>query len=79
MSIIRQVICGLRATALTLVVPALALTPMQQANAQEGAALQWSVTPYMWATHTSYDLRLRDQNPGSGEISFDELLDSTDE
>lgn len=62
-----------------LVLAAALLIAVRPASAQNGSALQWSVTPYLWATKTRYDLTLRDQNLGSAEISFDELLDITDQ
>jgi hypothetical protein len=48
------------------------------ARADEGDEMQWSVTPYLWATKTTVDLSFRDQNIGSGKISFSDLMDMTD-
>ena len=45
------------------------------ANAQSGDAIQWSVTPYIWASDTSVDLTFRDTNIGAGDVSFSDLLD----
>ncbi|MEJ2256714.1 MAG: hypothetical protein P8X98_06845 [Woeseiaceae bacterium] len=50
--------------------------PGANANAQE--ALQWSVTPYLWASDTTVDLTIRDTNIGGDDISFDDLLDVLD-
>ncbi len=46
------------------------------ANAQED--VQWSVTPYLWASDTTVDLTIRDTNIGGSDISFDDLLDVLD-
>lgn len=67
-----------RPLAVFVVLAALSIVA-SEVGAQERAPLQWSVTPYLWATHTSFDLRLRDQALGSGELSFSDLLDITDE
>jgi hypothetical protein len=68
-----------RLATLTLVALAAGLTRAPDANAQQASPLQWSVTPYLWASHTTVDLRLRDQDLGSGELSFNDLLDITDQ
>lgn len=47
-------------------------------NAQSDDAIQWSVTPYLWATNTTVDLTFRDTNIGAGDISFSDLLDVLD-
>ena len=44
--------------------------------AQSANASGWSITPYLWAPKTSIDLTLRGTDIGSGNISFDELLDT---
>ena len=46
------------------------------AEAQE--RLQWSITPYLWATDTKVDLRLDGEPIGGDEIAFDDLLDVLD-
>ena len=40
--------------------------------------LQWSVTPYLWATKTSVDLKADGTPIGAGKISFNDLMDATD-
>jgi len=42
-----------------------------------GADLDWSVTPYIWASDTKFDLKAGDV-PIGGELTFDDLLDTTD-
>ena len=42
-----------------------------------GDGLTWSVTPYIWASDTKYDLKLGD-TPIGGDVTFDDLLDTTD-
>ena len=42
-----------------------------------GAELDWSVTPYIWASDTKFDLKAGDV-PIGGELTFDDLLDTTD-
>lgn len=48
------------------------------ASAQEDDSLKWSITPYVWAPHTTADINLRDQNIGTGDVSFSDLLDKLD-
>jgi len=48
------------------------------ANAQSGDAIQWSVTPYIWASDTSVDLTFRDTNIGAGDITFGDLMEVLD-
>jgi len=45
-----------------------------------GAAepLKWSVTPYIWATDISGDLKVDGDPTGGVEIDFNDLLDTTD-
>jgi hypothetical protein len=40
--------------------------------------LEWSITPYLWASDTTVDLTFRDNNLGGGDINFDDLLDTLD-
>lgn len=40
--------------------------------------LQWSVTPYLWASQTNVDLEFRGDPVGGDTISFKDLLDQTD-
>jgi hypothetical protein len=47
-------------------------------EAQSSDSLQWSVTPYIWASHTTVDLSLRDSPIGGADISFSDLMDITD-
>jgi len=68
-----------RIASVALVVLALVLVRVPQVSAQEHSPLQWSVTPFLWAANTKVDLRLRGQDLGSSELSFDDLLDVTDQ
>jgi hypothetical protein len=43
-----------------------------------GGKLLWSITPYIWATDTNYDLTAEGTPIDAGEIKFDDLLDTTD-
>ena len=52
---------------------ALALCPVLA----RGAGLDWSITPYIWASDTKFDLKAGDV-PIGGELTFDDLLDTTD-
>ena len=40
--------------------------------------LQWSVTPYLWATKINLDLKADGSPIGGGKISFSDLADATD-
>ena len=42
-----------------------------------GSELNWSITPYIWASDTKFDLKAED-TPIGGEVKFDDLLDTTD-
>ncbi|MDH4008810.1 MAG: hypothetical protein OEU35_12150, partial [Desulfuromonadales bacterium] len=46
--------------------------------AQSSDKLNWSITPYIWASNTKVDLTLDDAGIGEGEISFKDLLDVLD-
>ena len=48
------------------------------AKAQSSESLKWSVTPYIWASHTTLDLSLKGSPIGSADISFSDLIDVTD-
>jgi len=48
------------------------------AHAQDPERFHWSITPYLWATNTKVDLTFRDQDLGSGDITFGDLLDVLD-
>ena len=48
------------------------------AAAQDGGAIEWSVTPYAWFPDTTVDLAFRDTNIGSGTIRFSDVLDVVD-
>lgn len=57
--------------------------PASRANEAEkgsgsGGKLLWSITPYIWATDTNYDLTAQGTPIDSGEITFNDLLDTTD-
>jgi hypothetical protein len=62
------------------VIPALVFAFLSpNALAQEGHAIAWSITPYMWASDTSLDLTLQDTEiTGGVEIPFSDLLDVLD-
>jgi len=51
---------------------------LSTAAAQESDSFVWSITPYVWAPTTNIDLTVRDTNIGSGDISFNDLLDTLD-
>ena len=56
----------------------LTLLPVTAAYGQQVDEFGWSITPYLWATETKVDLTFRDTNIGTGEISFNDLLDVLD-
>ena len=56
----------------------LVLLPVTAAHGQQTNEFGWSITPYLWATETKVDLTFRDTNIGTGEISFNDLLDVLD-
>lgn len=43
-----------------------------------GEGLDWSVTPYLWATETNYKLKFDGTPVDSGTVTFDDLIDTTD-
>lgn len=47
-------------------------------TAAESSPATWSITPYLWASQTTVDVSFRDQDVGSGDISFKDLLDVMD-
>jgi hypothetical protein len=63
--------------ALTVVVSSM-LIPVPGAQAQDASDFGWSITPYLWASETRFDLAVRDANIGEGEIPFADLLDVLD-
>jgi hypothetical protein len=40
--------------------------------------INWSVTPYVWATKTSYELTADGSPVDAGTVSFSNLMDTTD-
>lgn len=46
-------------------------------GARAESGIEWSITPYIWASTTRVDLSFRDTTVG-GEISFGDLLDTID-
>lgn len=48
------------------------------ASAQQADSMQWSITPYIWASHTNVDLEFRGNDLGGDSISFNDLLDQID-
>ena len=49
-----------------------------EVHAQDESDFGWSITPYLWATETRVDLTFQDIDIGTGEISFNDLLDVLD-
>ena len=47
------------------------------AMAQDSDKILWSITPYIWASTTKIDAKVREAD-GSGEIPFNDLLDALD-
>ena len=47
-------------------------------SAESGQGLEWSITPYLWAVDTAFDLKLRDEPFDSGVLSFNELVGKTE-
>lgn len=47
-------------------------------GAQQADSMQWSITPYIWGSHTSVDLEFRGNDLGGDSISFNDLLDQLD-
>lgn len=45
---------------------------------QAAEPLQWSITPYLWASQTNVDLEIGGDPVGGDTISFKDLLDQTD-
>ena len=68
--------CSNRHVILIAVVSFLMLSGTVEARTSD--SLQWSITPYMWASHTSVDLTLKGSPIGGDDISFSDLLDITD-
>ena len=46
--------------------------------AEEKGAINWSITPYVWATETTVDLTADGTPIGGGKVSFSDLVDTTD-
>jgi len=64
---------------LSLLVKLAALVALSTASVgQAQEDIQWSITPYLWATTTRVDLTFRDNALGGGTIGFDDLLDVLD-
>ena len=60
----------------SIIITMLSVTPADAAEASNG--INWSVTPYIWATETKFDLTAQGTPIGEGKIKFDDLLDTTD-
>ena len=56
----------------------LLLLTTHTASASESGGINWSITPYIWATDTEYDLKASGTPVDTGKITFDDLLDTTD-
>jgi|GEM_PF-806063 len=54
------------------------LAMLGPAAAKEEGAINWSITPYVWATDTKVDLTADGTPIGSGRVSFSDLVDTTD-
>jgi len=67
---------GISRLLLLITLPVLVSLNVGQAQAQE--EIEWSITPYLWATNTRVDLTFRDTDLGGGTIGFDDLLDVID-
>ena len=48
------------------------------AETRSAGKLLWSVTPYIWATDTKYDLTAEGTPIDAGKTTFDDLVDTTD-
>ena len=66
---------GRQAMRTPLLCLSLTLLPAIALGADTG--LKWSITPYIWASDTKFDLKAGD-TPIGGEVTFDDLLDTTD-
>jgi len=60
----------------TILLAVVAITPARAAGVIN--TINWSVTPYIWATETKYDLKAEGTPIDSGKVTFDDLLDTTD-
>lgn len=49
-----------------------------RAKAADFSGLNWSVSPYIWATDTSYRLKADGSDLGTGNINFGDLVDTID-
>ena len=65
---------------LTWIALVLATLPAARSAAAEEAAseINWSLTPYIWASDTEYDLKAGGTPVDDGKVTFDDLLDTTD-
>jgi len=45
---------------------------------ESGGGINWSVTPYLWATETKYKLKADGTPIGEGKVTFDDLVDTSD-
>ena len=60
-----------------LIYPLLLLPSMVAAGGEPAGGINWSVTPYIWASDTKFDLKAGD-TPIGGKLTFDDLVDTTD-
>jgi hypothetical protein len=60
----------------TSIIIMLSITPAGATDASNET--HWSVTPYIWATETEFDLKAQGTPIGEDKITFDDLLDVTD-
>ncbi len=62
----------------TTICGVLALAIAAPVAATEEGAINWSITPYIWATETTFDLTADSTPIGGGKVSFSDLVDTTD-
>lgn len=71
----------MRLAAIARLAGLLLVTPVLTGGAtgvDAGENWQWSITPYMWATDISEDLRLDGAVVGGGDTDFNDLVDKVD-
>jgi len=61
-----------------MVLPLILLPVCPASVADAGSGLNWSITPYLWATETKVKLKAMGTPVGEGRVTFDDLVDVTD-
>jgi len=56
----------------------IALVSAVPAIAENGGGISWSITPYIWASETKFDLKADGTPIDSDTVSFNDLVDVTD-